>query len=146
MKRTIRTTTLCLLALAILAGSTASAGILDRLRGKDEEKRVAPRYDRYPSMSFQVGQLTRAGFDGWKVDEMDLVLTPDCVITDTEGNEVSLQEGTHVVIAGSRIGETLVALRVKLLPSGWQYGPENPEQKVERSEVDPTVGVGTGPL
>lgn len=147
MKNTTRIITWCLLAAVLLAGSTASAGMLDRFKNKGEkEHKVAPRYDRFPTIHYHVGQLQQSGFDGWKVGDLNLQVAKTCVVTGSDGEETRLSAGSDAIVSGALIGDTFVALRVRILSSDWNSGPRDPNVKVERSDSDPTVGIGTGPL
>lgn len=113
---------------------------------EDQDKDPAPRYDNYPTMSFHLGTLTRSGYGGWKLDDLQVQFRPDCEVNDQSGELGTLAEGRQALVSGARVGDTILAIRVTVLKPGWDLGPKNADQEVDWSQTDPTVGVGTGPL
>ena len=152
MKR--RTTLLMSLVLLGLMFSsvTADAGWRDR---KDRDKREkarrervenTPRYDNYPTMGFFAGELRQGGFAEWTLDEAGIYLTKDCNVVDEEGNDADLMSGRQALIMGPRIGDTIVAWSIRIMKPEWdQPSSRGSDVDITWSEVDPTVGVGTGP-
>lgn len=130
----------------LIVATGAQAGWFGQGKDKDDGAGdPAPRYDNYPTMSFHVGTLTRNGYSGWKLGDLDVQFRPDCEIG-AHGEEAGgLSEGRQVIISGARVGDTILAIRVTVLNPNWDMGPANMDQKVTWSTSDPTVGVGTGP-
>ena len=149
MKRTIIT----LLALVLAFGlATAEAGQKDKRTRKapPEGKRTempetwsTARYDEYPTMSYIAGTLDREGWQGWRVDGVDLVLKDDCTIR-MEGEESAiLQEGRRAIVMGSRVGDTMVAWSIRIM--GMDYSSPTPSPFFRREPgANPNVGVLKG--
>ena len=99
----------------------------------------------YPSMGFHLGTLTRDGWTGWRLGDLDIQLMPDCVIESNGEGGGALTEGRQAIVTGSLVGNTIVVRRVTVLNPNWDMGPRNYEENVTWSDSDPTVGVGNGP-
>nr|MEE4268443.1 hypothetical protein [Candidatus Krumholzibacteria bacterium] len=149
MKRVFPAAVALILIVGLLAASDAQAGLFDRWgkdkKDKEEQAKVAPRYDHYPSMVFHSGLLGRDVGTGWTVDSYRLILAKDCVITSEVPMGDGLDEGREALIMGSRLGDTIVAWRVKVKAEDGGFNSKDPNIKFVPSEVDPTVGEGSGP-
>ena len=149
----MKRTTLIMLAIGVTVGLLApletEAGWFDKLTGSSSggksNQTETPRYDNYPSMGFHLGTLTRDGWTGWSLGELDIQFTPDCVIESNGDGAGVLVEGRQAIISGSRVDDTIVALRVTILKPNWDMGPKNYDEDVTWSDSDPTVGVGNAP-
>ncbi len=147
MKRAIPAVLILTLALSTMGAPEAGAGWLDKWKNKDKEteNKAAPRYDLFPTMSFHKGVLGRGPGLGWQLDEMDLQFRPDCVVTSELNGEPELSEGREVIVVGPRLGKTIIAYRVRFIKPDYMSLGISGSAEVIPSEVDPTVGVGTGP-
>ena len=145
MKRTL--TILALVALvALVVAPGVEAGLLDKLNKKnDDQKKKPQRYDLYPSMGFYTGTLGRDIGTGWTLGHYRLILAKDCSISSEVHDKPVLDEGRPALVMGPRIGDTIVAWRVRIQADEYGRLNENPEVEFTPSEVDPTVGEGTGP-
>jgi hypothetical protein len=146
MKREFPAAAAVILIVGLLAASDAQAGLFDGWgKDKTEQSKVAPRYDHYPSMGFHAGLLGRDVGTGWTLDGFRLVLAKDCVVTTEIPMGDGLDEGREALIMGSRMGDTIVAWRVKVKAGDGGLRSGDPNIKFVPSEVDPTVGEGSGP-
>jgi hypothetical protein len=112
---------------------------------RDSEKKLTPRYDNFPTMSFHLGTLVRNGYAGWKLGELDVQISPQCIVQSNGEDDGVLVEGRQAIVSGAQVGNTIMALRVTILKPNWDMGPENYDEDVIWSDADPTVGVGHGP-
>ena len=137
------------IAAVLLAPLGTEAGWFNKVKGGfvggESGQAKPPRYNHYPAMGFHLGTLTRDGWTGWRLDELDIQLTADCVIESNGEGAGVLAEGRQAIVSGSRAGNTIRALRVTILKPHWDMGPKNYEEEVIWSESDRTVGVGHGP-
>ena len=137
------------LVLVAVAGDPAQAGLFGKKKAKyqrQEKEFKAWRYDRQPTMSFASGTMSRSSFTGWEMDNVQVILKKDCVVIDADGEPTSLTEGKQVVVMGPRAGDTIIAWQIRVLKPSFRVSAAPSMQKnVERSDVDPTVGVGTAP-
>lgn len=145
MKRAIPTALILMLVLGTAMAPVASAGWLDKWTNDKTESKVPPRYDLYPTMSFHTGLLGQDVRTGWTLDGFRLALAPDCEITSEAAQGGGLDQGRKALVMGSKVGDTIVAWRIQVLKS--DSGQEASDSNIEftPSEVDPTVGEGTGP-
>ncbi|MBU8869912.1 MAG: hypothetical protein KOO60_03445 [Gemmatimonadales bacterium] len=136
-------------AASLLVPLDTEAGWLGKLKGKSTDKTseldLVPRYDNYPTMGFHLGTLSRDSWTGWRLDELNVQFTRDCVITSNNDDKGEMVEGKQAIITGSRVGDTIIAQRVTILKPNWDAGPKNTQENVIWSDSDPTVGVGNGP-
>ena len=133
------------LVLAIAAGDPAQAGIFGKSKQKDTKELTTWRYDRLPSMSFVRGTVGRDAMTDWHVDQIQVHLAKKCRIVDSDGEKARMSDGDEVVIMGPRIGNTVVAWHIRVLDASFMHVSENQYENVQWSEVDRTVGEGTGP-
>lgn len=142
-------TMVLVLALVVVSGDPAQAGLFGKNKSKyqRQEKDIkAWRYDRLPTMSFASGTMSRSSFTGWELENVQVHLKKDCAIIDSNGEPTRLTEGKQVVVMGARVGDTIIAWQIRVLKPSFRVGTSTGLQKnVEWSDVDPTVGVGTGP-
>jgi len=104
-----------------------------------------PRYDNYPTMSFQKGILSRGIGQSWELEGLKLHFVSGCQVTNEMGAEGSLSDGREALVVGSRMGDTMIVQRVRILkPDNLNEGLASSAQVIP-SDVDPTVGEGTGP-
>jgi hypothetical protein len=141
MKRT--TIILALLAAIALAASSAQAGWLKRVKLQKSAPVTSKtwRYDRLPTVDFHKGELRSIGLDRWQLGTVKVELAPGCQISGGR----SLRTGSTAIVMGPRLGDTIVAWRVELRSSQQFRSLRRADTQIERSEADPTVGVGTGP-
>ncbi|MFO7652529.1 MAG: hypothetical protein R6X25_01790 [Candidatus Krumholzibacteriia bacterium] len=154
----VRTGVLLVLALGGMAAvltsaSPAAAWGRKQVRVKTPlERKVPPRFDSLPSMSYAAGTLQR-GATGWKVGPRDVEIPSFCRIgrADQAPNPGALVEGVEVAVMGSEVGGRFVAWRVDVKPPSWAATGLGStlfvadEERIVWSETDPDVGVGTGP-
>jgi hypothetical protein len=149
MKRIIITT----LALVLVFGlATAEAGQKKKVtrksppRGsrteKTEEMKKPARYDKMPTMSYVSGRLDQEGLRGWRIGNHSLILKDDCSVM--EGGEAGyLREGKKAIVMGSRVGDTIVAWSVRLVPE--DFSSPTPSRHFRREPgPNPNVGVLKG--
>ncbi|MFO7607991.1 MAG: hypothetical protein R6X35_02160 [Candidatus Krumholzibacteriia bacterium] len=141
MKRTL--TMLALLAAVAVATGPAEAGLFKRNKPKDKAPQTAKiwRYDRLPTMAFHKGELRAEGIGLWRIGELYLQLAPDCELVGAD----QLQTGRTAIVMGPRVGSTIVAWRLEMVKAQQQRTPRTLDTRIEWSESDPTVGVGTAP-
>ena len=133
-------------AAILLAPLDVGAGWFNKSKDKsDSEQMETPRYDNYPNMDFHLGTLTSSGFSDWSLGELNVQLSPNCIIVGNDGGTAEMTEGRQAIITGSRIGNTIGAMRVTILKANWDMGPKNYDEEVIWSDSDPSVGVGHGP-
>ena len=145
MKRTIPVALILVLALSTMVAPEAGAGWLDKLKNKDKENKAAPRYDLFPSMTYHKGVLSQGAGHSWQLDGVNILVRSDCAITSELTAEAVLGEGQEALVMGTRLGDTIVAYRVRLVKPDYMNDGSVKSSQVTPSEVDPTVGVGTGP-
>lgn len=136
------------LVLVAVTGDPAQAGLFGKNKPKYErmEKEFkAWRYDRMPTMSFASGTMSRSSFTGWEMDNVQVHLKKDCAIIDSEGEPTDLTEGKQVVVMGPRVGNTIIAWQIRVMKPNYRHSGADAGKNIEWSDVDPTVGVGTGP-
>lgn len=132
---------------AILAGlllvSNADAGWFDKDEDKKDEAK-AHRYDFFPSMSYHMGVLRRDTYSGWSLDDVTIQLMSGTkVLVDGQGPG-NLREGSKAIIMGPKVGETIVAWRVRVLESDWNVTRDNTyDMDITWSDSDRTVGEGS---
>ena len=145
MKRAIPAVLILALVLSTMAVPEAGAGWFNKGKDKDQESKTTPRYDLYPSLSFHKGVLDRGMGQAWRLDDVNLQVRSDCVITSDFGGEAVLVEGREAIVMGSRIGDTIIAFRVRIVKPDRPNDGVRKSSEVRPSDVDPTVGIGTGP-
>ena len=135
------------LVLVAVTGDPAQAGLFGKSKKyeRTEKDLKAWRYDRLPTMSFASGTVSRSAFTGWEMDNVQIQLKKDCAIIGHDGEPARLQDGNRVMIMGSRVGDTIVAWQIRVLKPHYGYAKANSQVNVQWSDVDPTVGEGTGP-
>ena len=135
-----------IMAVAFLAADDAHAGWFDKKKDVGEEGRAkSHRYDFLPSMGFHQGTLRRDNFGGWTLDEMSLHVMPKAKVTE-EGLESYLAEGRKAIIMGPRVGDTIVAWRVRILESDYNVRRDaSRDHAIIWSEEDRTVGESMDP-
>lgn len=146
MKRAIPTLLILSIVAAVLAAPGAEAGLFDKWnKNKNEKSNKPPRYDLLPTMSFHTGILGRDVGQGWTLGDLRLSFAPDCEINTEVDHGSGLDEGREALVMGSRLGNTIVAWRVLVKKN--EYGLEARDSNIQfiPSEVDPTVGEGSGP-
>lgn len=145
MKKIIILSLLVAVFLGTVTVGAAEAGWFDKKSKKDkgEQESKAHRYNYYPSMSFHVGTLRRDNHSGWKLDEMSLQLVSGAKVT-SGGLEVNnLREGEKALVMGSKVGDSIVGWRVRILESDWNVRRDTSrDHEVTWSTSDPTVGEG----
>ena len=149
MKRIITT----LLALVLVFGlATAEAGQKKKVTRKSppkgsrtektEEMKKPARFDRMPTMSYVKGRLDQEGLRGWRIGDYSLVLKDGCSIM-ADGEEAYLREGKKAIVMGSRVGDTIVAWSVRMVPEGFS-SPTTPPGVRREPGANPNVGVLRG--
>ena len=131
----------------ILAADSARADLFS-LSKRDKSQRdtevQAPRYDKYPTMSFFVGTLSRSGWTDWQIDDKQVeVAEPESAARN--GSLPQFSEGSQAIIMGTLVGDRIVAHRVRLLDPQWTVPVADNQEDIRWSTTDPTVGEGTGP-
>lgn len=126
--------------LGTVSTQSVQAGWFDK-KNKEETPAKTHRYNVFPTMSFHVGTLRRDTYSGWKLDDTPLQFMPKARIT-AGGQEVQvLNEGTRAIIMGEKVGETLVAWRVRIMESDWNVDRDTSRDgEITWSTSDPTVG------
>lgn len=146
MKRTISLTLILVLALSTMVAQEAGAGWLDKFKGKKKKDEVsAHRYDLFATMSYHKGVLGQGAGQTWQLDDAEIQVQPDCVVSSELDGAESLSAGQEVIIIGTRFGDTIIAHQVRMVKPDYMNNGFSKTSKVTPSEVDPTVGVGTGP-
>jgi len=126
-----------------LTAPMAEAGIFNRNKDKDQRTempawtQVPRRFDNMPTMSFHAGVLQQDGWNGWKLGELKLQLSPDCVIA-TDGQDVGyLDAGRTAIVMGSRQGDTIVAWSVRVKKPEYLVGrANNPNLQLKVSDTN----------
>ena len=149
MKRIIIT----ILALVLAFGlATAEAGQKKKVSRKSppkgsrtektEEMKKPARFDRNPTMSYVTGRLDQEGLRGWRIGDYSLALKDGCSIIEN-GEASYLREGKKAIVMGSRVGNTIVAWSVRMVPE--DFSSPTPEEGVRREPgANPNVGVLRG--
>lgn len=147
MKRTISVTLILILALSTMFAPEAGAGWFDKFKkkGKDKDTPSAHRYDMFATMGFHKGVLAQGSGENWQMDDANVQVRPDCVVSSELDGEEVLTEGREVIIVGTKVGDTIIAHQVRLVKPDYMNEGVQKSSQVTPSEVDPTVGVGTGP-
>ena len=145
MKRTILLSLLLAFALSTLVVPEAGAGWLDKWTKKDKETTKVPRYDLFPTMSFYKGVLRQGAGLVWQLDNVPMEIRSDCSVSNDFGEGLGLEEGKKAIVMGTKVGGTIVAYRVRMIKPEYMWEGEPNSSEVTPSEVDPTVGEGTGP-
>lgn len=147
MKRTISLTLILVLALSTMVAQEAGAGWLDKFKGKNKDKdsKSSHRYDMFATMTFHKGVLGQGSGQDWQLDDAEVQVRPDCVVTSELTGEAELASGREVIVVGTKVGDTLVAYQVRVVKPDYMNNSKGNSSQVIPSEVDPTVGVGTGP-
>lgn len=146
--KNLKLTTICLgLVLALTAATVveAQAGVFGKNKKKErtektEEEMTPRRFDKYPSMHFMGGTLTRDAHSGWKLGETPLFLGADCVITVEDSDEGFLEEGREAVVMGSMIGGSISAVSILVMKPA--YRNMGLAQSKELKEAGPNPNVG----
>nr|MEE4268445.1 hypothetical protein [Candidatus Krumholzibacteria bacterium] len=135
-----------IMAVGFLAVDDAHAGWFDKKKDGGEEGRAkSHRYDFLPSMGFHQGTLRRDNFGGWTLEETSLHIMSGAKITE-EGMESFLSEGRKAIVMGPRVGDTIVAWRVRILESDWNISRDTSrDHAITWSEEDRTVGESMDP-
>jgi hypothetical protein len=122
----------------------AQAGWFDKKQKKEKEKTARThRYDFFPTMSYHQGVLRRDTFSGWKLNTTPMQLIKGVAVTSDGVEGVMLQEGQKVVVMGSKVGDTIVAWRVRVVEQDWNVTRDTSRDgEIEWSTEDPTVGEG----
>jgi hypothetical protein len=146
MNKNLKTLAALLALTALLTAPAADAGMLDKLLGGDEGKDARPpRYDLFPKMGFFTGTLGRDIGTGWTLDGYRLILASECTISSEVHDVPMLDEGRQALVMGPKVGDTIVAWRVRIKQDEYGIQANNPEEQFTPSDSDPTVGEGSGP-
>lgn len=132
-------------ACCLLGADGAEAGLFDRWNKKEPQKEAVPRYDLLPSMTFYKGVLGYGVANSWELDDVQLQFVSDCVVTSELSGDGGLQAGQEALVMGSRIGDTIIAHRVRIVKPDYMNEGMPKSGTVSPCEADPTVGEGTGP-
>ncbi len=135
------------LAVAILAGllcvSAADAGWFDKDDDAEKESN-AHRYDFLPSMSYHMGVLRRDTYSGWSLDNVTIQFMPGTTVMVDGQGPGNLREGSKAIVMGPKVGETIVAWRVRGMGSDWNVTRDNSyDTDISWSDSDRTVGEGS---
>lgn len=145
MKRAIPLVLVLVLFLSTTVVQEAGAGLFNKGSQKSQESKVAPRYDLFPQVSFHKGVLNRGIGLAWQLDDLDLQVRSDCVITSDFGGEPSLAAGREALVMGAKLNDTIIAYRVRIMKPDYMNESLLESSEVIPSDVDPTVGIGRGP-
>lgn len=150
----MKRTTAVLLALCLLLTTAATRDVeaawgkksknkkmSDKRTEKPEAMKQSQRFEWLPTMSYQGGRLQSDGFDSWKMGDLSVRLAKDCVIDDGGVEVAELTEGRQAVIMGPRVGDTVIAWRVRVLAPDYQSATSTqPGVKLLVSEANSAVG------
>jgi hypothetical protein len=146
--KNLKLKTICLglaLALAAMTVAEAEAGVFGKKNKKDrteksEEEMTPRRFDKYPTMKFMGGTLTRDAHSGWKLGETPLFLGADCVITMEGSDEGLLEEGREAVVMGSMIGGSMSAVSILVMKPSYQNMGQAQSKELKEAGPNPNVG------
>ena len=145
MKRALPLFLVLALACTVITAPPATAGFLDKWSKKEAPTPSAPRYDLYPTMSFFKGTLGYGLGNSWELDGVQLLVSSDCQITSDFDGDPQLDAGKEALVQGVRLGGAIIAHRVRITKPDYMHQGAQKSSQVIPSEVDPTVGEGTGP-
>lgn len=149
MKRTTAILLVICLSLTLAASDDAAAGWFSKNKNKKlsdkrtempEELKEPHRYDAKPTMTFHRGVLNRDSYTGWQVDDVSLQLARGCVVEAADATAAILIEGREAIIMGPRVGDTIVAWRVRLLTADYDLFNFKADTQLEVSATNPDVG------
>ncbi len=145
MKRIIPILAVAALLVGVLGTDMAQAGLLDKWKNKDKKEDPVPRYDNYPTVSFYAGKLGHGLGTSWQLDDVELHFLPGAKVTSDYGDDQGLREGKDALVVGTKMGDMIVVHRVRVMKDDSNFMGHSSAETFIPSEVDPTVGEGTGP-
>lgn len=150
-KESVMKNIVCILVISCLALTVAvdnaQAGLLSLFKKGNEQKDSevqAPRYDKYPTMGFYMGTLTRSGWTDWQLGDEEVEIDKGCTTT-KGGTLADLRAGSQAIVMGTRVGDKILAYRIRVLEPQWAVEVADNHEDIQWSTTDPTVGEGTGP-
>ena len=95
-------------------------------------------------MSFHMGTLRRSTYSGWNLNETPLQFKSGARVTERGVEVATINEGDQVMVMGSKVGETIVVWRMRVLdPDENGAQDASSDSQVIWSTSDPTVGETT---
>lgn len=131
---------LAILVTVAFCAAGAEAGWFDKKSDSDDGRAKSHRYDFLPTMSYHLGTLRRDNMAGWNLDESPIHVMSGAKVTEN-GIESVLSEGRQVIIMGPKVGDTIMAWRVRILEPDWNVSRDTSlDHLVTWSDGDPSVG------
>lgn len=138
-----------ILAMTVMVVTEVEAGRIKKpKKGARTEKSEAmeqpAEFDKYPSMKFISGVLSRDMHSGWKIGDVSLVVHRDCTIYMEGAEEGWLEEGREAFVMGNMLGETISAISIRMTEPMFGLNEPNPLQDIMEPGDNPDCGRLTG--
>ena len=137
-----RSLLLVLLAVTILLAGTASAGWFGKKKDDGAKMPSTKRYHVTARQSYVRGELQQGSLGQWILGQRSLQLSPKCLVLAEDGTPGHLVSGATVIVAGTVIGDMVIATQVRQTAPDWKTPPNlNQEGRRIASDSDPDVGL-----